>query len=244
SYYGQASGLTSQPILRPVAGLASPTGYERIKYRDFTTDLGGPVVRERLWFFTGYQYLRDYDSQPGSDPAFPRTYQQNKIFGKVNWRLKPSMQLMQSFHRESWVNPDRPTSVTPFEATTRPHATVRAMTFGDFTQTLSPNTVWSARVGRFVYELYSPPSTGDFATPSHFDRVTGITSDAPGGFGGLTLIRTTAKATLSHYQTGLFGADHEWKVGTQFERGEHHQPAVIPGGVRYVDNNGQPFQAV
>ena len=151
---------------------------------------------------------------------------------------------MQSVHHESWVNPDRPTFVTPFEATTRPHAKVRAMTFGDLTQTLSPNTVWTARVGRFVYELTSPPSTGDLTTPSHFDRVTGVTSDAPASFGGLTLIRTTFKATLSHYRPGLFGADHDLKVGTQIERGEHDQPAVIPGGVRYVDDNGRPFQAI
>ena len=38
------------------------------RYRDFATTLGGPVVRDRVWFFAGYQYLRDYDSQPGTDP--------------------------------------------------------------------------------------------------------------------------------------------------------------------------------
>jgi len=244
SYYGQTSGLTSQPIVRPVAGTHKVSGYERDKYRDFTTNLGGPVVRERLWFFTGYQYLRDYDSQPATDPELPRTYQQNKGFGKLTWRLTPSLQLMQSFHYESWVNPDRPTAVTPFEATTRPHTTVRAMTFGELTQTLSSNTVWNARVGRFVYDLFAPPSTGDTTTPSHFDRVTGVTSDAPAQFSGLTLIRTTLKATLSHYQPLWLGADHEWKIGTQIERGEHFGPTVIPGGIRYVDNAGQPFQAI
>ena len=50
--------------------------------------------RDRLWFFGAYQYLRDYDSQPGTDPAFPRTYEQNKFFGKLNWRLSPSLQMM------------------------------------------------------------------------------------------------------------------------------------------------------
>jgi hypothetical protein len=244
SYYGQTSGLTSQPILRPVSGSQSSSGYERIKYQDFTTNLGGPVVRERLWFFTGYQYLRDYDSQPGADPEHPRTYQQNKIFGKLTWRFTPGLQLMQSVHHESWVDPERPTAVTPFEATTRPHADVTAITFGDLTQTLSTNTLWSARVGRFVYDLFGDPSTGDRSTPSRFDRTTGVTSDAPPQFGGLVLIRTSAKATLSHYRPKLLGADHEFKVGTQIERGEHYGPTIIPGGVRYIDNIGQPFQAI
>ena len=94
SYFGQTSGLTCQPVLLPVAGRQSPSGYERARYRDFTTNLGGPVVRDRLWFFTGYQYLRDYDSQPATDPAFPRTNEQNKMFAKLTWRLTPSLQLM------------------------------------------------------------------------------------------------------------------------------------------------------
>jgi hypothetical protein len=244
SYFGQTSGLTSQPVLLPVAGRPSPSGYERARFRDFTTNLGGPVVRDRLWFFTGYQYLRDYDSQPGTDPAFPRTYEQNKIFAKLTWRLTPSVQLMQSFNDEFWVNPQSPTLVTPFAATQRLSASVPTMTFGHLTQTLSPNTLWDVRAGRFVYSRTDAASSGDSTTPNRFDRVTGVSSGNPPQIGGLTLIRTTAKATLSHYRPAFFAADHQWKIGTQIEKGEHYQPAVIPGGVRYVDNSGQPFQVI
>ena len=75
-----------------------------------------PAVRERLWFFTGYQYLRDYDSQPGVVPTLPRRYEQNKVFAKLTWRLRPGLQLMQSLNEERWVNPQTPTRVTPFLA--------------------------------------------------------------------------------------------------------------------------------
>ena len=244
SYFAQPSGLTSQPILLPVPGRQSPSGYERARFRDFTTDLGGPVVRDRLWFFTGYQYLRDYDSQPGTDPKLPRTYEQNKIFAKLTWRLTPSLQLMQSVNDEFWVNPQTPTLVTPFAATQRLNASVPTMTFGHLTNTVSPNTLWDLRVGRFVFSRKDDPSTGDSTIPSRFDRVTGVTSDAPPQIGALTLIRTTVKATLSHYRPGLFAADHQWKIGTQIEKGEHLQPVVIPSGVRFQDDNGQPFQAI
>jgi hypothetical protein len=244
SYYGQTSGLTSKPVLLTVPGTAVQSGYERDRYRDFTTDVGGPVVRDRLWFFTGYQYLRDYDSQPGTDPTLPRRYEQNKIFAKLTWRLKPGLQLMQSLNDESWVNPQIPTFVTPFIATQRTHASVPTMTFGDLTQTLSANTVWDLRVGRFVYVRHDDPSSGDLTAPNRFDRVTGVSSGNVPQFGSTTLIRTTAKATLSHYQRGPLALDHEWKIGTSVERGEHYQPQVIPGGIRYVDNNGQPFQAI
>ena len=65
------------------AARSPSSGYERVRFRDLTTNLGGPVKRNRLWFFGAYQYLRDYDSQPGADPAFPRKYEQNKVFGKL-----------------------------------------------------------------------------------------------------------------------------------------------------------------
>src|SRR4029079_19576737 len=142
--------------LRTVHGGGPRTGAQRIKYPAATTDLGGPVVHERLWFFTGYQYLRDYDSQPGTDPAMPRTYEQNKIVAKLSWNLAPGWQLVQSVHDEHWVNPEQPTISRPIETTLRAHATVPAITFGQLTRTASANTLWDVRVGRFVYSQKGP----------------------------------------------------------------------------------------
>ena len=239
SYYGQTSGLTSQPVLRPVPGPAAVlSGYERARYADYTTNLGGPAIRDRLWFFAGYQHLRDYDSQPGTDPAFPRTYKQDKVFGKLTWKLGAGTQLQQSFHEEFWVNPVQPTFVTPFEATNRTSAHVPAITYGNLTKTLSANTVLDVRVGRFLFAQESPASVDTGTTPSRFNNRTGVTSGAPAQVGPLTISRTTAKATLSHYQRELLGADHQWKVGTQVERGWHHAINIIPTGTRYVDDIG------
>jgi hypothetical protein len=245
SYYGQAAGLTSQPVQLRYPGPGQPTsGYERVKYRDFTTNLGGPVLRDRLWFFTGYQHLRDYDSQPGTDPAFPRTYEQDKIFAKLTWRLAPGLQLLQSYHGEFWVNPELPTLVKPFEATQRRHASVPAMTFGHLTHTVSSNTVWDVRVGRFVFDRKDDPSTGSVTTPGRFDQATGVFRDAPQTFGGLLLVRTIAKGTINHYRPGLLGADHQWRIGGQLEKGEHHLSTIIPTGVRFVDDRGRQYQSV
>ena len=245
SHYAQAAGLTSQPRLRPVTSGSQPeSGYERVRYRDFSTNLGGPIVRDRLWFFTGYQYLRDDDSQPGTDPKLPRKYAQDKVFGRLTWQIAPSLRLLSSFHNEFWVDPDRPTLVTPYEVTLRPRASVPTSTFGHLTHAPSSNTLWDARVGRFVLSQKNAPSTGDVTTPNRFDRVTGVSRGGPRGFGEFTLIRTTAKATMTHFRPGLLAADHEWKFGGQVERGEHHAFTVIPGGVRFVDSNGQPFQSI
>ena len=244
SYYGQPSGLTSQPVQLRIPGSSAFSSYERIKYRDVTTNLGGPVRRDRVWFFSGYQHLRDYDSQPGADPRFPRTYQQDKLLGKLTWQLKPNLRLVGSFHDEFWVNPQIPTFVTPFEATQRQHAHVPTMTFGHLTHTLSARTLWDLRVGRFVYTRKDDPSSGNTTIPNRSDRVTGVNSGGPQQIGSLTLLRTTSKATVSHYRPRLLGVTHLFKGGTEVEKGEHRGPQIIPTGIRYVDDNGQPFQTI
>lgn len=48
SYYAQASALTSQPVRLRCEGCSeAESGYERARYRDVTTTLGGPAVRDR-----------------------------------------------------------------------------------------------------------------------------------------------------------------------------------------------------
>ncbi|HEX2280500.1 MAG TPA: TonB-dependent receptor, partial [Thermomicrobiales bacterium] len=179
-----------------------------------------------------------------ADPAYPRKYAQDKVFGKFTWRLAPNWQLVQSVHQEFLVNPDPPTAVAPFEATLRRSTSVPAITFGHLTHTGSANTVWDVRVGRFAFSQDSLPSTGDRSIASRFDNLTGITVGAPPSFSTLRIARTTAKGTVSHYQPDFIGADHEWKIGFEAEKGGHDSITIIPSGVRYIDRAGQPVQAV
>jgi hypothetical protein len=109
---------------------------------------------------------------------------------------------------------------------------------------MAPATVWDVRVGQFFVTEKRPPSTGVTTTPSHFDTVTGIRTDAPETFGERHYLRTTGKATLSRYRPRLLAADHEWKFGGSIEQGEHRHSTVIPTGVSFVDSSGRPFQSI
>jgi hypothetical protein len=152
--------------------------------------------------------------------------------------------LDQGVHYERGVTPDRPTYVTPIEAVSTPSISVPAITFGHLTHTTSGRSVFEARVGRFVYQRDEEPSTGDWTRQSRIDRLTSVARGAPPVLTRLTLIRTTGTATMTLYQPRVFGADHLWRTGLQFEQGEHRSPAVIPTGVRFVDNGAAPFQMI
>jgi hypothetical protein len=120
SYFGQPAAWTSEPITLPCAACSEPeTAYERARYRDFTANAGGPVVRNQLWFFAGYEHLRDFDSQPGTDPLLPRKYEQNKFSWKLTWQITPALRLVQSFYDEHSIAPERPTAAQPYDTTIR-----------------------------------------------------------------------------------------------------------------------------
>ena len=238
SYYAQTAALTSQPVPLPILYTDLESSYQREKYRDFTTSLGGPVKRDRLWFFSGYQRLRDSDSQPGTDPGLPRKYEQDKIFAKLTWHLAPSWRLVQSFHYELWSNPETPSPTKPLVATQRVEASVPALNLGHLTHTASANTVWDVRVGWFRFTQDISPTSGDPRAQNRIDRPDNIWSGGPQQIGTARHLRTMVKATLSHYRAEWFGAGHEWRIGVQVDRGEHRAVAVIPDGMRSVYTNG------
>lgn len=239
AYYWQTGAFTSQPVRRTYdVARQLDSGYERAEYHDFTTSLGGPIVRDRLWFFSGFQHLRDSDSQPATNPDFPREYEQDKIFAKVTWRLAPGWQLTQSVHDEFWSNPETPSATKPREATQRLDASVPAINFGHLVHTASPNTVWDVRVGQFRFTQNTSPTSGDPTIPNRIDQPENIWSGGPLQIGQVRQVRTTVKATVSHYRAAWFGGDHEWRIGAQVDRGEHRAVAVLPTGASSVYRNG------
>jgi hypothetical protein len=244
SYHWQPAGLTGRPVQLRIPDTNLESGYERDRYFDLTTSVGGAFVRDRLWFFGGYDMVRDADSQPGTDPLRPRTREVNKMFAKLTWRLAPGWQLEQSYYNEVWVRPEQPTIARPFEVTLRPHGTVPAITFGHLTHTVSANTVWDMRVGRFAFSQHDDPSTGNPAAQSRFDQFTKRFGGGPPQIGNVKAARTTAKATVTHYEPSLVGAAHEFKVGGQLEQGEHTSLRAVPTGVMLVTFDGLPLQSV
>src|SRR5262249_11857755 len=84
--------------------------YDRDKYVDSTWQLSGPIIRDKLWFFASYQYQRDYDSQPGTDPAFPAKFEADRVFGKLNWQVNEKNKLQFAYHDDYYWIPARPTA--------------------------------------------------------------------------------------------------------------------------------------
>ena len=214
AYYGMYDALTAKPIRVNAAGELGPDGwgFTRNRYRDVTAHAGGPLWRDHAWIYGGYQFLQDWDNQPGTDPAHPRKFGANRIFWKLTANLTPNLRFMHTYHDDYWVIPSTPTVSEPFETGWTFSGRNPSLTFGRITHVLSPSTFYEAGASGF----YSP---GDLSEPNNpgVPRRNDIDNDLASGGAPIYDIfrqgRTEAKAKLQHYASGFLNADHDFKIG-------------------------------
>jgi hypothetical protein len=242
SYYAQHEDLTSQPVKLPCDCPEGESAFVRNLYRDFTTHLGGPVLKDRLWFFGGYQYQRDHLSIPGSDSRFPTESDADRIFAKINWQITPNLKLMSSYHDDYWRFFGPFTTSYPVESGIEQTGHNPSPTFFNLTHIVSPNTFWDARVSGY-YGTYTYVPVSGYVLSPHLDVATGIWSGGSEGFGAGTESRTVAQGKLSHYATDFLRADHDFKFGVQFVDARTDNLWGYPGGAFYLDYYDEPYMA-
>ena len=249
AYFGMADSLTAKPIKLNADGDPDPDGYgfTRGKYQDFTAHVGGPIVRDRAWIYGGYQYLQDWDNQPGTDPQFPRKFGAHRIFWKATADITPNMKFMHTYHDDYWVIPSTPSFDRPFEAIWTFSGRNPSVTFGRITHILSDSTFYEVGVSGFYSprDISEPNNPG---VPRHEDVDNETISAGASSYDIFKQGRTEVKAKVSHYASGWLGGDHDFKFGVQYVIGNHsshggYTPGPnYPGGVIYYDNgDGTPY---
>jgi len=244
SYFAQPDELTSKPIKLDCDCPEGQTGFSRVKYRDMTVHAAGPVIKDRLWFFGGYQYQRDFDAQPGVDPTGPRQWEADRVFWKINWQITENLRLMHNYHDDYWDIPSIPSIANPFETITSYGGHNPSTTIVNLTHVVSPNTFWDARFSGFVSPNdYARANNPDLTQAWHYDIATGIASGGSYSHGSFTQDTWTLAAKLSHYATDWLASDHDFKFGFQWTTGQSRQFYLYPGGGHYYDYAGEPYYA-
>ena len=74
--------------------------FNRDFYNDFTAQVGGPIIKDRLWFFGSYQHQEDSSTQPGVNPDFPTLTESDRMFVKVNYQINDNHRLLFALHND------------------------------------------------------------------------------------------------------------------------------------------------
>jgi len=252
SYYGQFDALTADnnpwkildPSVPPEEAGNYPDSaysYHRDKYLSAGINLGGPVVKDRLWFYGTYEKQDEKTAYWNMSPDYAASYPANKAFFKLSAQPTSRHRLAGSIYYEDsewpedieyWIAPSSRGIET---------AKTYAWNFL-FNWQLSNSAFLDLKyAGYWTADDYLPV-TGDMDTPPRHDWALGVVT------GGCiwtlwmwTEYRHQAHANFSYFAEDFLGGDHEFKVGVQYYEGDSRYSSGYAGEGYYYDYYGYPY---
>ncbi len=213
-------------------------------YWDSTGQIGGPIAKDKLFFFSGIQYFNRQDRPAGYTGNFT-SEKDPRVIGKLTWAASPSVRAEGFVEWDKFDVEGRGASATrPTTETTALEPSPEVNWNTQITWTINSKTMLNVRNGGywgyFPVEP-TPPQTRSGPYP-HFDSVTGLFSVNVPYFGRFDRTRNVTAATLTRYADKFAGKAHEFKFGFEFERSKIRNESGYPGGRYYYDYGGEPYQ--
>jgi hypothetical protein len=215
---------------------------------DVSAQLGGPILRDRIWFFNAF---RQYDVTPlvlncfrpgGAQCTNDSTLQNYDI--KVNGQASPNNRLMFQYAWGRKYLPNRGIGefVLP-EAAWRQDGRHEVYQ-GKYDRVISSTALLEVNAGALAtpFPLAYGPLVGDKTTA--FDEVTQVRFDAPSNdfFQRGEMQTVGSKFTL--FEDDLLGAPHDFKFGVEYRRGAVPQTTVRNGDLERRYRSGNPFRVI
>jgi hypothetical protein len=228
--------------LTPQILTANPTlagGTKITDYLDFTGQLSGPLVKDKLFFFASTQRFHKAD-----DPAGPRTIADelsHRFNGKLSYSPGPNDTFTGTVQFDDYSIKGR--SGIPGSLLSNDNQTV---------QEAAPEWIWNLQwrhlfnsstfieakyLGWWGYYYLDPKNQ----QPSHFDGLTGLYTGGAGNYFYADRTRNEGHASITHYAEA-FG-HHDLKFGVELERSTVRDRYGFVSGGYYYDYGGVPKYA-
>jgi hypothetical protein len=223
SYYYQSDSLTGTNVeLDPedVRCGENCNTFNRIKYDNFSSQLGGPILKDKLSFFAGFEYWRDARTNPGISPAFAPINKKDKYDLKLTSSLGEKHEVNGFFHYEDWELPWEPSYNYTFSALPDVQGSNPAWG-GNWTSTLSNNFLldlnyagwWSDSVKDSRTDNIDDPFL-DY-TPPDGSRITHYSGGVFAPSDNLAW-KSQVRAKATYYAQNFLNSEHEFRFGVQY----------------------------
>lgn len=205
---------------------------------DGNAHLGGPIIKDKLWFYVGLQYYETWRYPTGFPEAVD--YKQPRSFIKFTSQVTPSLSLNLSVQIDTYNGKNRGAG-----ATVSPEACVNQKSpeiVGNFTLTkiINSKTFFDLKASYFWGYYYLDPEVG-MNPYMHFNLDENRQYYSSGYYYYADRTRFQTNASLSHYVDDFYGS-HDFKFGAEFERstdrnryGYTGQGGPLGDHVQYID---------
>ena len=191
--------------------------YHREEWRDATVQVSGPFIRDKFWFFGSLEYQRDWDSQPGADPAYPAKSDARRMFWKFNYNINDNHRLLNGYHDDFYWIPQTTSAFNSPSTISLNHGhnpTPNVV----YTGVLTSRTLIEVRYSGFWLQSSTDPN--EPGQPRSGIRYTDdVTSEVTGAITEWRENRSWrngAQGKLSHYADRFLGGSHDLKLGLQY----------------------------
>lgn len=209
---------------------------------DTNAQIGGPIMRDRLFFFTGFQYIKNITQAAGT-PA-PGGQRQWRALGKLSWAAAKNLKVDGTFQRNNvglTVGPQVNQTPDVGNDNNEPNA----VWSGRATWTASNATLVEFHTGGLDYrQTIDPRNGGRNGPPSINDVVTGIRSQNGNSYRLLDEGRIILGGSVTRFADNVLGHRHQLKAGVEFDHLKFYSEQGFPSGQSFTYRNGVPDQVV
>lgn len=227
-------------IFDPETGVEAETTKRRSWAPVLNATFGGPIVKEKLWYFGAIDLDYSRGIFEGGDESAALESWGGRALGKFTWFATPEATLRYNFIVSPGVTTNEQTSsLFTSEAQTNRNDLQMSHTL---TATIKPdeNTEFVARAGVVTSSLNVVPASGDPLTPNRVDGG-GVYRDNATDFDFNQRLRFGGGVSLTKIVRN-FAGDHEFKAGLEYWGLETSRDLVHTGEttIEWIDTNGNP----
>jgi hypothetical protein len=200
-----------------------------------TATLGGPIVRDRLWFFGALDLIQSKSTPTGS--VITKTTRGQNDLLKLNWQVASGWHAVLKYAADPADIHDYNAGLFVEPAAAAIQEQGGPIRQAEVTGLLGPGFLAELLLGSKHDPINRFPQSGDFSIPGVADQATGVSSLNYPNVQFSERDRDEVQASLGGFVAELAGS-HDWKLGAGRSDLRFRIENDLAGGATYQDFNG------